>query len=253
MTEIPNKPLKINIYGRQPVFEALRFNCKVLDVQIAKGLTGKTIKQIIETAKKNDTAITYVDKNDIQKMVGPVVHQGIAASVLYDNFVDEQSLPAFLKSCANPFIVILDQIQDPHNLGAILRTTEITNTDLIVLPLKGSAPLNATVAKTSAGALFGVKIHQTEDLSSFIEQLKMTGITIFAAIVSTKQSIFKVNFRNPSAIVIGSEDKGVRKNIQTLCDELIMIPQMGKLNSLNASVSTAIIMYEVIRQRHFTG
>ncbi|HEM49326.1 MAG TPA: 23S rRNA (guanosine(2251)-2'-O)-methyltransferase RlmB, partial [Caldithrix sp.] len=246
-----NKPIPIKIFGRQPVFEALRFGCVLQNIWIAKQAKDKPIRQIEETAQKKLVKVNYVDKNDIQKIVGAVVHQGVAAQVVYDNFIDIASLDSFIGHCNNPFILVLDQIQDPHNLGAIIRTAEITNADLVILPVKGSAPINATVAKTSAGALFGVKIHQTENITLLIKQLQQHGIFVFAASVSNRQSIYQVDFTNPTALVIGSEDKGIRKNIQTVCDELITIPQLGKLNSLNASVSTAIIMYEVIRQRYF--
>lgn len=251
MTKNLNRPIKLNIYGRQPVFEALRFQSDVEEIWIAKDISGKPIKQIEEIAKKNSIKINYIEKNDIQRIVGSVVHQGVAAKVNFNNFVDDESLESLLINCKYPFILILDQIQDPHNLGAILRTIEITNADLIVLPEKGSAPINATVAKTSAGALFGVKIHQVENLDQFIQLLKQRDIFVFATSVSAKQTIYQTDFTIPTALVIGSEDKGIRKHIKTICDELITIPQLGKLNSLNVSVSTAIIIYEVIRQRHF--
>ena len=253
MTDNINKPITLKIYGRQPVFEALRSQCDVLNIWLARGMTGKPIKQIEEAAAKRNVRIDRVDKNDIQKVAGAVVHQGVAASVKYNGFVDDISLDSFIANCKNPLILILDQIQDAHNLGAILRTTEITNTDLIVLPLKGSAPINATVAKTSVGALFSIKIHQAANVSQLLKQFQQKGIFVFATTVSARQSIFQVDFTNPTALVIGSEDKGVRKNIQKLCDEFITIPQFGKLNSLNASVSTAIMMYEVIRQRYFNN
>ena len=144
MTETVNKPVTIKIYGRQPVFEALQFGSKIQSVWIAKGSKDKPIRQIEEATQKNNIKINYVDKNDVQKIVGAVVHQGIAAEVIYNNFIDDEALGLFIDNCKNPFIIILDQIQDPHNLGAIIRTAEITNADLIVLPVKGSAPINAT-------------------------------------------------------------------------------------------------------------
>jgi 23S rRNA (guanosine2251-2'-O)-methyltransferase len=253
MIDTANKAITIKIFGRQPVFEALRFGNAVQTIWIAKGVKDKPIRQIEEYAVKTNITINYIDKNDIQKIVGAVVHQGVAAEVIYNNFINDDALDPFIVDCTNPFIIILDQIQDPHNLGAIIRTAEITNADLIVLPVKGSAPINATVAKTSAGALFGIKIHQTENLNQFIQRLQDKGIFVFATAVSTRQSIYQVDFTNPTALIIGSEDKGIRKNIQTVCDELITIPQLGKLNSLNASVSSAIVMYEVIRQRKFNN
>ena len=111
--------------------------------------------------------------------------------------------------------------------------------------------ISETVAKTSAGALFNANIHQTENLPQLISQLQKKGISVFASSVSAKKTIYQIDFTPPLALIIVSEDKGVRKNIKKLCDELISIPQLGKLNSLNASVSTAILMYEVIRQRYF--
>lgn len=251
MIDSANKPINIKIYGRQPVFEALQFGCDIKNIWLARGLKDRSIRQIAEAAQKNNVEISYVDKNDIQKIVGAVVHQGTAADVNYNNFIDKQGLDSFLAKCKEPFILILDQIQDPHNLGAILRTSEIANVDLIALPIKGNAPINATVVKTSAGALFGVKIHQTENLNHFIKYLQQKGIFVFGTAVSAKQSIFQVDFTSSIALIIGSEDKGVRKNIQAVCDELISIPQLGKLNSLNVSVSAAVIVYEIIRQRYF--
>ncbi len=251
MIETANKPINLKIYGRQTVLEALRFGCNIQNIWLAAGSKDGPIRQIEEAAHKKNIKISYVNKNDIQKIVGAVVHQGAAADVNYKNFINKERLDSFLTKLKNPFILILDQIQDPHNLGAIIRTSEITNVDLLVLTIKGTAPINATVVKTAAGALFGVKIHRTENLIYFIKYLQQKGIFVFASAASAKQSIFQVDFTNPIALIIGSEDKGVRKNIQTVCDELISIPQLGKLNSLNASVSAAVILYEIIRQRYF--
>ncbi|MEJ2054216.1 MAG: RNA methyltransferase [Calditrichaceae bacterium] len=215
MSEKENIPVTLKIYGRQPVYEALRSMNVVLEVWLAKQIAGRSVKQIENSAAKKNIKIQYVEKDEIQKLAGAVVHQGVAAVVQLNNFINESKLDNYLEKLENPLVLILDQIQDPHNIGAILRTAEITGVDLIIIPSKGSAPINETVAKTSAGALFNV-------------------------------------FTIPVALITGSEDKGVRKNIQQLCDGLIQIPQLGKLNSLNASVSTAVILYEIVRQRHFS-
>jgi 23S rRNA (guanosine2251-2'-O)-methyltransferase len=252
MSEKENIPVTLKIYGRQPVYEALRSMNVVLEVWLAKQIAGRSVKQIENSAAKKNIKIQYVEKDEIQKLAGAVVHQGVAAVVQLNNFINESKLDNYLEKLENPLVLILDQIQDPHNIGAILRTAEITGVDLIIIPSKGSAPINETVAKTSAGALFNVKIHQNSNLSNVINQLQKKGIFVLASAVSASQSIFKTNFKIPVALITGSEDKGVRKNIQQLCDGLIQIPQLGKLNSLNASVSTAVILYEIVRQRHFS-
>jgi len=251
MNNILNKPVALNIYGRQPVIEALKSENHVLEIMMARDISGKSVKHIKNGADKRNIKIHYVEKNEIQKLVGAVVHQGIAATVQLNTFLDDTGLDNYLANLSNPVILILDQIHDPHNIGAILRTAEITNVDLIVIPHKGGAPINATVAKTSAGAVFRIKIHQTKNLNKLISYLQNKNIFVFASAVTASKTIFQTDFTTPVAIIIGNEDKGVRKNLQSQCDELIKIPQLGKINSLNASVSSAVISYEIIRQRYF--
>ena len=134
-------------------------------------------------------------------------------------------------------------------MGAILRTAEVAGVTALLLPEKGSAPLNATVAKTSAGALFHLSICRTGNLPGMLNSLKENGLFVFAAETGGSQSIYETEFNQPAAIVIGSEGQGVRKNLLRLCDEKIYIPQFGKVNSLNASVSAAIVLFEIVRQR----
>ncbi len=246
--------MKINtilkIYGRQPVIEALRSEKRVNKVWLAKEAEGKIIARIERRCLKNNVSVVKVGKNDLQKIVGAVVHQNVAAEIEFNPFITNGTFKKII-SKKNILILILDQIQDAHNMGAILRTAEITAVDLIIFPAKGSAELNATVAKTSAGALFHVPLFLTNDLAAVINILKEGGVNVYAAMGNAESNIYETDFSDSTAIIIGSEGKGVRKNIANLCDAGISIPQYGRINSLNASVSAAIILYEVVRQREF--
>ena len=242
--------LNLKIYGRQPVVEALRSENKVRKVWLAKGASGKIIARIERLCMKKSIPVEKTAKNDLQKIVGPVVHQNVAAEVEFNPFVSDEAFNDLI-SDRDILVLILDQIQDAHNMGAILRTAEITATDVVILPEKGSAALNATVAKTSAGALFHVPLYSAPDLPAVIDRLKEHKINVYAAMGNTENNIYETDFSDSTAVIIGSEGKGVRKNIAALCDGKISIPQYGHINSLNASVSTAIILYEIVRQREF--
>jgi len=148
-------------------------------------------------------------------------------------------------------LLILDQIQDPHNLGAILRTAEAAGVTAVIIPEKGSAEITGTVAKTSAGAVFHIPVHRTGDLFALTGKLKDRGIKIFTLAPGKQEIIYRCDLNCPLALVIGSEGKGVRKNLQNLSDDTISIPQTGRTGSLNASVSAALIIFESVRQRKF--
>ncbi len=239
------------VYGRQPVLEAIRSQHPVKQVLLAKGSSGRVIGQIEKTCGVRQIPLKTIEKNQLQKFVGPVVHQGVVAEVEFKPYLSATQFESLLKDTDHPFLLVLDHVQDPHNVGAILRTAEIAGVDCVVLPEKGSAPLNATVAKTSAGAMFYNQFYMVESLEAVLQQLADHQIARFAALPAARQIIYQANFKEPLAIVIGSEDKGVRKNLLQFCDQTIKIPQFGHVNSLNASVSTAIILFEVVRQRHF--
>jgi len=248
--EKSNDPLiRFNIYGRQPLVEALRSSVKVEKVWLAKDLQGPSVKQIQALLLQNEIPTEVVQKDGIQKMVGPVVHQGVAAQIQIRLVENEHAFTKILKEKEIPLILILDQLQDPHNLGAILRTAEISGVDMVVMPLKGSAEINATVAKTSAGALFHVPIYRCPNLLETFEVLKSLNIQIVATLPHAAQSMYQADFKNATAIIVGNEGQGVRKNIVPFADHSIYIPQKGRLNSLNASVSTAVVLYEALRQR----
>lgn len=239
------------IYGRQPVVEALMSNYKIEQIWLGKDLQGKIVTQIKNLANNRNIEIHFTDKNEIQKLSGPVVHQGMAAILESLKTGSQEELPIFFNNVQNPFVVVLDQIQDPHNMGAILRTAEICGVDAVILPEKGTAQLNHTVAKTSAGAIFHLNIFRISDLEKCFEIFNAYNISSLALMPNAEKSMYQLNFKKPVALVVGSEGKGVRKNISRLCSQKVSIPQFGQVNSLNASVAAAIVMYEIIRQRKY--
>lgn len=242
--------IKINIYGRQPVLEALRAQVRVEKVWLTEGLQGPSVQQIKNFLSQKEIPAEQIRKDAIQKIVGAVVHQGVAAEVLLKLIDSEQKFEAFLEKRENPLLLVLDQIQDPHNLGAILRTAEISGVDAVIMPLKGSAEINATVAKTSAGALFHIPIYRSENLIETLNTLQSKKIQIIATMPRAETAMYQADFKIGTAIMVGNEGQGVRKNLLPFTDQAIYIPQKGRLNSLNASVSTAVVLYEALRQRH---
>ncbi len=240
------------VYGRQPVLEALRSEHPVHQVILAHEAKGKVIAQIERLSTNAGVPLIRKNKNDLQKFVGPVVHQGVIAEVEFQPYLNQAQFEHILQTSPQPFLLILDHIQDTHNLGAILRTAEIAGVNVIVVPQKGRAPLNATVAKTSAGALFYSHFFLAEHLEATLQSLTEQGIAVFATLPGASTLLYQANFKNGTAIVIGSEDRGVRKNLLKYCTQTIKIPQFGRVNSLNASVSAAIVLYEVVRQRNFS-
>ena len=250
-----NKNLKNNdsffVYGIQPVIELLKSNHSVENVIIAKETDAKVKNRIINLAKNRNLSVESISKQYVQRYTGPVLHQGVVAKLNAYQYINEKFLFTELLKSENVLILILDEIQDPHNVGAIIRTAEIAGATCIILPEKGSAPINSTVAKTSTGAVFHIPIHQTNDLYLLIEELKSNKIQIIAAEEGQQNNLFKSDIPSKIALIIGSEGKGVRKNLKKLADKNISIPQFGKVNSLNASVSAAVILYEIVRQRNF--
>ena len=193
--------------------------------------------------------VDYMPKAKMQILCGAVVHQGYAAELADYKYLTEPDLLQLIGNTARPLILILDQIQDTHNLGAIIRTAESVNLTALVMAEKGGAEINATVAKTSAGAIFHCPIHRTADLFVFLETLKATGLKIVGTVMGRQNTIYQADLRTGLAVIVGSEGKGIRKNILGHCDEQVSIPMWGRIDSLNVSVSTAVILYEIIRQR----
>jgi 23S rRNA (guanosine2251-2'-O)-methyltransferase len=240
---------KLIIYGKQPVIEALRSTHPVNKIVLAREIEKRDAQKISSLAEKKKIDISYEKKANLQKICGPVLHQGVVAIIDDFNYLSEEQLVDDITQSKNPFVLILDQIQDPHNLGAIIRTAEISGITSIILPEKGSASVTSTVAKTSAGAIFHCPLHRSGDLTAIMEKLRQERLTLIAMVPHQQETIYDINLKEPLAIVVGGEGQGVRKNIQRLCDKSVSIPGWGKVDTLNASVSTAVVIFEAVRQR----
>lgn len=237
------------IFGRNAVLELLSSN-KVEILYIQKGNLKGSIEKIIGKAKDNKIIIKYVEKIKLDNMSEGGSHQGVAASVLeYEYYSVDDILKDAASKNEDPFIVILDEIEDPHNLGAVIRTAEVAGAHGIIIPKRRSATVNSTVYKASAGAANYLKVSKVTNITETIKYLKSKNIFVYGTDGDAKSYYNKTNLTGPIALVIGNEGKGISRLVKENCDELIKIPMYGKINSLNASNAAAIVMYEVVRQR----
>ncbi|WP_219834348.1 23S rRNA (guanosine(2251)-2'-O)-methyltransferase RlmB [Paenibacillus sp. R14(2021)] len=239
------------IAGKHPVMEAIRSGREINKIWVAEQAQ-KNAQPILLEAKKAGLVVQVVDKRKLDQMVEGAAHQGIVAqAAAYRYFEVEELLARAKESGVTPFFLLLDEIEDPHNLGSILRTAECTGVHGVIIPKRRSASLTATVAKTSAGAVEYVPVARITNMAQTIDKLKEAGVWVAGADVGAKQDVFasSTKFDMPLALVIGNEAKGIGRLIREKCDFLIKLPMQGQLNSLNASVAAGVLMYEVLRQR----
>ncbi|MFB9329541.1 23S rRNA (guanosine(2251)-2'-O)-methyltransferase RlmB [Paenibacillus aurantiacus] len=237
------------IAGKHPVMEALRSGREINKIWIAEQAQ-KGAGAIIAEAKNAGIIVQTVDKRKLDQMVEGVPHQGIVAqAAAYRYFELDELIERAKESGETPFFLLLDEIEDPHNLGSILRTAECTGVHGVIIPKRRSASLTATVAKTSAGAVEYVPVARVTNLAQTIDRLKEEGIWIAGTDLQAEQDVYRSNFDLPLGIVIGNEAKGIGRLIREKCDFLVKLPMHGQLNSLNASVAAGVLMYEVVRQR----
>lgn len=235
------------ICGRNPVIEALKSGSN-LDTIYIDG-SGGSLGLIRRLAKEKGIVVKDADDKKLSRLSGGASHQGVVAEGACGEYVTvEDILEISQKKGTKPFIIICDEIEDPHNLGAIIRTAETSGADGVIIPKRRSASLNATVFKTSAGAANYVPVARVSNLASCIDQLKENGVWIYGTDASGSEYT-KTDLTGSCALVIGSEGFGISKLIQKKCDFMIKLPMLGKINSLNASVAAGIFMYEVLRQR----
>lgn len=235
------------ICGRNPVIEALKSGANIDTIYIDGN--GGSLSIIRRLAKENGIVVKDADDKKLSRLSGGASHQGVVAEGACGEYVTvEDILAVSQKNGTKPFIIICDEIEDPHNLGAIIRTAETSGADGVIIPKRRSASLNATVFKTSAGAASYVPVARVPNLAACIDTLKENGVWIYGTDASgTDYS--ETDFTGGVALVIGSEGFGISKLIQKKCDFMIKLPMLGKINSLNASVAAGIFMYEVLRQR----
>lgn len=237
------------IEGRNPVIEALKSGRDIEKIFIAKGTKEGSINKIMGMAKERKIVMQQVDRAKLDSMAGTNSHQGvIAISSAYSYKSVDDILQLAKDRDEDPFIIILDEIEDPHNLGAIMRTAECVGAHGIIIPKRRSVGLTPTVSKTSAGAIEYVPVARVTNINNTIEELKGKNIWIYGAHMEGEY-YHQQNLEGPIAIVIGSEGKGISRLVKEKCDFLIKIPMKGKVSSLNASVATSILAYEVLRQR----
>ena len=240
------------IEGRNSVIELLESGRDINKILIAKGEKHGSIHKIIAMAKERKILINEIDRNKLNQMAQTQNHQGVIAIVPPYNYCEVDDILEVAKQRnENPFILILDGIEDPHNLGAIIRTAETAGVHGIIIPKRRAASVNSTVNKVSAGAVSYMKIARVNNLNETIRYLKEQDIWICGTDADTKIEYTKQDYKMPIAIVIGSEGFGMSRLVKENCDFLVKIPMKGKITSLNASVSAGIIMYEVVKQRQY--
>ena len=238
------------IEGRNPVLELLESGKDINKIFISRGEKQGSINKIIAKAKENKVIIVEVDRNKINEMSQTGNHQGVIAIVPPFEYCEvEDILKEARERNEDPFIVILDGIEDPHNLGAIIRIAETAGAHGIIIPKRRAASVNSTVNKVSAGAVEHMKIARVNNINDTIKYLKDNGIWIIGTDMEATKYYYEVDFNLPVGIVIGSEGFGMSRLVKENCDLLVKIPMKGKITSLNASVSAGIAMYEIVRQR----
>ena len=237
------------VAGRNAVMEALKGSRSVNKLMIANGSTEGSIKEIIAVAKEKGVNIQYWDRSKLDSIARGIRHQGVLAQVAPVQYAELEDILQVAKDRNEPpFIVLLDELEDPHNLGAILRTADAAGVHGVLIPKHRSCPLSATVAKTSAGAVEHVPVARVGNLVQTIKKLKQDGLWVAAADMDGKD-YYDTDLTGPLLLIIGSEGQGVGRLVKEQCDFVVRIPMVGKINSLNASVAGSILMYEAMKQR----
>ncbi|MEJ8303096.1 23S rRNA (guanosine(2251)-2'-O)-methyltransferase RlmB [Saccharibacillus sacchari] len=239
------------IAGKHSVAEALRAGRSINKIWIAEGTQQKQMQPILTEAKNRGVVVQTADKRKLDTLVPGIQHQGVVAQAAPYVYAEvEDLLAAAAAKDEDPFLIILDEIEDPHNLGSILRTADCTGVHGVIIPKRRSAQVNATVSKTSAGAAEYVPVARVTNLAQTMEKLKEAGVWIAGTDVRAEGEIYDTDvFKGPLALVIGNEGEGMGRLVREKCDVLIKLPMQGRINSLNASVAAGVVMYEVLRQR----
>lgn len=249
MVETNNNKQQNIICGRNPVIEALRSGKEIDRLLIAHGAAGGSITEIIAKCSAKKILIKEISPQKLDYYCAGANHQGVAVMLATREYstVDD-ILNTATERNEKPFVIICDEIEDPHNLGAVIRTAEACGVHGIIIPQRRSASLNLTVAKTSAGALEYMKVARVTNISNTIDNLKSKGLWVFGADMDGSDYT-KTDFDIPCALVIGNEGKGIGPLVAKKCDDIVSLPMVGNINSLNASVAAGILMYEVLRKR----
>lgn len=238
------------IFGKNALTEALNAGRSINKIFFAEGTRDGAIKKIFSQARNAGIVCEFVDRIKLDKLSGGAKHQGVvafAAAIEYSTV--EEILSLAEQKNSPPFIILLDELEDPHNFGAILRTAEAVGVHGIIIPKRRSVPLNSTVAKTSAGAVEYVKVAQVTNVAQTLKKFRELGLKIVGSDMGAEKNFSEVDLTGGIVLVIGNEGRGMRRLTRENCDLLIKIPMVGKINSLNASVAGAVLMYEIFSQR----
>ena len=238
------------ICGRNPVLEALRSGREIDRLLVAHGTGGGSVTAIIAKCRAKGILIKEISPQKLDYYCGGANHQGVAVMFASQEYAAVEDMFALAETRGEkPFLIICDEIEDPHNLGAIIRTAEATGVHGVIIPERRSASLNATVAKAACGALEYVPVARVTNIANTIDALKQRGVWVFGADMDG-DDYTRTDFDTPCALVIGNEGKGIGALTAKKCDAIISLPMHGKINSLNASVAAGILMYEVVRSRN---
>lgn len=237
------------IEGRNAVLEAFRAGKTIDKLFVLDGCQDGPVKSILREAKKTDTIINFVDKERLDRLANSGHHQGVVAqAAAYEYAEVEDILNAAKEKGEAPFIFILDEIEDPHNLGAIIRTANLCGAHGVIIPKRRAVGLTATVAKTSAGAVNYTPVAKVTNIAKTIEELKKEGMWFVCADMDG-QTMYDLNLTGPIGLVIGNEGAGVSRLVKEKCDFTASIPMKGDIDSLNASVAAGVLAYEIVHQR----
>ena len=246
------------IIGRNACLEALRTDREIERLTVLKPKDGKqklegSLQKILGKAKDRRIPVYYADRASLDRMAGGGVHQGVIATVSdYEYKTVEDLLHTAEERGEPPFLILLDGLEDPHNLGAVMRTAECAGAHGVIIPERRSVSVNATVRKTSAGAAEHIGCARVKNMARAIEQLQAAGVWVYGCDMDGSDC-FETDMKGPVAIVIGNEGDGISRLTREKCDVIVSIPMRGRINSLNASNAAAIVMYEILRQRREAG
>ena len=247
---IEKEELQDQIEGRNSVLELLESDRDINKIYIQSGEKHGSIYKIISMAKERKILVTEIDKNKMRQMAQTDNYQGVIAIVPPFDYVEVEDILQDAKNKnEDPFIIILDGIEDVHNLGSIIRTAETAGVNGIIIPKRRAASVNSIVSKVSAGAIEHMKVARVNNLNETIKELKENGLWICGTDMDTNTYYYNQDLTGPIAIVIGSEGFGMSRLVKENCDFLVKIPMKGKITSLNASVSAGIVIYEAVKQR----
>ena len=238
------------IEGRNAVIEALRADVAIDKIFLLKGERDSALGHIASTAREKGIVVVDADRRKLDNMSRTHSHQGVIAQAAVREYVSvDDILAAARKKGEPPLIVVCDELSDPHNLGAVIRTADAAGAHGVIIPKRRSAGLTAVVAKTSAGAVAHVPVARVANLPTVLKELKEAGVWVFGTAMDGSTSLYQADLKGPTAIVIGSEGEGMGRLVGESCDFTVSIPMFGKINSLNASAAAAVLLYEAVRQR----